>query len=375
MRGAKHIDAIRVYQHGSFYDIVHAIEAGKIGIALVIDESGRLVSTITDGDVRRAFLAGHSLSETVERLLTWRHQQGGRVALQAPITATRRQLLDMMKSEGVRQIPLHDLDGRITGISTLAELTLPEAVAPRALIMAGGFGRRMGAMTQVTPKPMLPVGGIPLIERLVRRLALSGVADIYVSLHYLAQKISDHLGDGGRFDVTIHYVHEEVPLGTGGAVGLLPQDDRTLLVINGDLLTNISLNAMTSFHRNASAWLTMGVRTFEQQIAFGVVECDGLNVHRIQEKPTHRHLVNAGVYLLEPEACLAMAPGQRRDMTDLVAELLNQGHRVTAFPILGQWLDVGRPEDYERANREAEPLPPIGEAEGPASSKTTDFIR
>lgn len=356
MRGAKLVGLITVPESGTLRDIIQAIEAGRIGIALVTDAAGRLLCAFTDGDVRRAMLAEYSLATPVRELLAWRGRQGPLRAVQAPASAPRRQLLDLMKSEVVRQVPLHDADGRVVGIATLADLALPEALAPRALIMAGGFGKRMGQVTQTTPKPMLPVRGMSLIERQVWHLRRHAVADIYVSVHHLAEKIMDHLGDGSRFDLNIHYVREDTPLGTAGAVGLLPQDDRPLLVMNGDLLTDFPLDVLAQFHRNAGAWLTMAVRTFEQQVAFGVVECDGLYVHRLQEKPTYRHLVNAGVYLLEPEACMTVTQGNRCDMTDVIANLIGERRRVTAWPILGQWLDVGRPDDYERANREA-PLP------------------
>lgn len=356
MLGAKLVQEISITENATLRDVIKAVEAGHIGIALVVDGDGRLLCPFTDGDVRRALLAEYGLAAPVRDLVAWRLAQGPFRAVQAPVDAPKRLLLDLMKSEVIRQVPLHDARGRIVAIATLADLALPEALAPRALIMAGGFGTRMGSITQTTPKPMLPVRGMPLIERQVWHLRRHAVADIWVSVHHLAQQVKDHLGDGRRFGVNIHYVHEETPLGTAGAIGLLPQDDRPLLVINGDLLTNFSLDSMVPFHRNTGAWLTMAVRSFEQQVAFGVVECDGLHVRRVQEKPVYSHLVNAGVYLLEPEACMTVHPGGRCDMTDVIANLLGERRRVTAWSVHGQWLDVGRPDDYERANREA-PLP------------------
>lgn len=352
MRGSAYMPAIRVRRSATLHEVVTAIEAGQIGTSIIVEDSGRLVCTFTDGDVRRALLAGHGLGVDVEALMHWRQQSGSLKVVQAPDSSTRRQLLDVMQREVIRQIPLHDPNGVVVGIATLAELALPEVLAPRALIMAGGFGKRMGQYTATTPKPLLKVAGVSLIERIIQHLRSHGVSDIYVSVYHMADKIMNHLGDGSQFDASIRYLREEKPLGTGGAVGLLPQDDRPLLVMNGDLLTNFAVDAMTKFHRDVGAWLTMGVRTFEQQVAFGVVECDGLNVHRVQEKPIYRHLVNAGIYLLEPEACLAVRPGKPQNMTDVVATLLGERRTVTAFPIVGQWLDVGRPDDYERADRE-----------------------
>ena len=357
MRNRDRIELIKVRRGDTFLQVVQAIEAGAIGIALILDDDGRLAAPFTDGDLRRAVLSGLGLNTPVDEVLAWRKQGHPQHATQAPATSTRRQLLEIMQRIVVRQIPLHDENMRIVDIVTLEELSLPEARAPRALIMAGGFGKRMGKVTEVTPKPLLPVGGIPLIERILRHLRGCGVTEMYISVHHLAGKIMDYLGDGSAFDASIQYIPEDKPLGTAGAVGLLPPSDNTLLVMNGDLLTDLTVDAMLKFHSDTGAWLTMGVRTFEQRIAFGVVECEGVHVHRVVEKPTYRHQVNAGIYLLEPEACMVVPPGQRRDMTDIVADLLAERRKISAFPILGQWLDVGRPDDYELANREAPSMP------------------
>ena len=352
MRGSERLGIISVRRDGLLRDVALALEAGAIGIALVIDVRGALVATLTDGDLRRAFIAGFDLATPVTEVLAGR---GGAdtAPIQASDATSRRDLLAIMQRHAIRQIPLHDTSGRVTGIVTLADLTLPDSLAPRALIMAGGFGKRMGSLTATTPKPLLPVAGRPLIERLVLHLRSAGITRIHVSVHHLAERITDHLGDGTRFDVTIEYVREPEPLGTAGAIGYLPQEDLPLLVLNGDLLTNADLRGMVKFQRETSAVLTMGVRAHEQQVPFGVVNCDGHHVHSLVEKPTYRHLVNGGIYLLEPEVCARIERGAHTDMPEVIASLLAEMRRVSAFPLRDSWLDVGRPDDYERAQSQA----------------------
>lgn len=336
---------ISVLRDARLAETVAAIEAGHIGLCLVVDEMGVLVTTLTDGDIRRGMLAGMTMATPLDTLVDQRLKTGRTVT--ARPSTPRRQLLDMMRSGHIRHIPIVDGEGRVVRIVTLSDLAIP-ASTPRALVMAGGFGRRMGELTADTPKPMLPVGDTPMLETLLTQLTRQGITEIAISVYYLGERIVEHFGDGARFGAQFTYVREDRPLGTAGAVSLLPGDDRPLLVINGDLMTTISFGALADFHRDSGAALTMAVRTYDQQVPFGVVECDGLNVRRIVEKPVVSHLVNAGIYMLEPRA-RALAPyATPLDMTELIDRLLAHGLPVAAFPVREAWLDVGRPDDYER---------------------------
>ena len=204
-------------------------------------------------------------------------------------------------------------------------------------------------LTDNQPKPMLPVGDRPLIEHIIDQLRAGGVHQISVSTHYRSNAIKEHLGDGKRFGVEIDYVTEESPLGTAGALNLLHPWDSTLLVINGDILTRLNHKAMLDFHREYNAVLTVGVRQYEVQVPYCVVETDGVDVQRVSEKPVLQFFVNAGVYLLEPEIRSWLSEQSRVDMTDLIRDLSSAGRRVVSFPISEYWLDIGQLPDYERA--------------------------
>lgn len=340
---------IAVRGHGTLRDVVAAIEAGHIGLAVVIDEHGRLVATLTDGDIRRSMLASFDLQSSIEALLQWRAEAGVGDPISAPVGTSRRELLALMQRRTIRHVPLLDEERRLVDLATLQGLALRETLAPRALIMAGGYGKRLGQLTSTKPKPMLQVGSMPILERIVRQLHFFDITKIFISLHYLGEQIVRHFGDGSAFDVTIQYIFEEEPLGTCGAISLLQPEDRTLLVMNGDLLTSLDFRALGEFHHDAGAAFTMAVRNHDYQVPFGVVQCDGLEVLRVVEKPTVRHLVNAGIYMLEPHACAMVPKGSRCDMPELVSILLSDRKRVAAFPIREEWFDIGRPEDYERA--------------------------
>jgi dTDP-glucose pyrophosphorylase/CBS domain-containing protein len=322
------------------------------GIVLVTGADGRLSGTITDGDIRRGILAGLTLEHPVRDLLTAKAASPHAHPVTAPAETGPDALLRLMQEHGVRQIPLLDATGLVTGLSTLDEL-LPD-VWPRAqaVIMAGGFGTRLRPYTDDTPKPMLPVGDRPLMERTVRQLQAAGIRRVNVSTHYLAEKIVDHFGDGRAFGVEFTYLREEQPLGTAGALGLMDPPTERCLVINGDILTRVDFRAMLAYHGEHNAALTVGVRTYEMKVPYGVIEADGANVLRVVEKPALRFFVNAGIYVLEPSAHRLIPTGRRFDMTDLIARLIAEGHPVVSFPIVEYWLDIGQQPDYEQAQQD-----------------------
>ncbi len=326
-------------------------QSGK-GIALVVDSDGKFLFLITDGDLRRAVLNGTDLNRTVSEWADQSSEQG----IISPVTMSAEtppsELLLKMQKEELRQIPLLDQNGRLVDLIILDDLVTGDVPDLSAVIMAGGFGDRLRPLTEDLPKPMLPVGDRPMMEHIIRQLHTAGIRQVNVTTHYKPEKIVDHFGNGERFGLDIQYVNEDRPLGTAGALGLMPPWDSTLLVINGDILTRLNFQAMLAFHRENAAVMTVGVRSYETKIPYGVVELDGVNVTGLTEKPLYKAFVNAGVYLLEPEV-YGFIPGQERiDMTDVVQRLLDKGKRVVSFPISEFWQDIGQHGDYQKAKDE-----------------------
>ena len=355
------VDALFITPEAPVRAVIQVLNETSHGIALVVDGVGRLVETVTDGDVRRAVLGGTPLDAPTAHLLEIKARHFGpdaRGPVTAPAGTDRAALGALMTERGVRQIPLVDADGRATGLVTAADLLGDVASGAsdplRAVVMAGGFGTRLRPLTADIPKPMLPVGDRPLLERTLERLRDADIHRVNISTHYLPEKITEHFGDGEGMGLDLQYMSEDEPLGTAGALSLMDPPEEPTIVMNGDILTDINFRAMLDFHREHSADLTVAVRQYDIQVPYGVLECDGAEVRRLEEKPTSSFLVNAGIYLLDPSVHRRIPRGRRYDMTDLIDDLLADGCRVVSFPIVEYWLDIGQHADYDRAQSDLE---------------------
>lgn len=333
---------------------IACMNRGQKGIVLVTDENNRLIGTIVDGDIRRAILGGQDLFGPISSILHMKALAGQEGAVTAPFGSDTKQLANLMAGQHVRQLPLVDDEGRLMDLVTASDLLAQEEQPLQAMIMAGGFGKRLYPLTLDCPKPMLPVGGQPLLSMIIARLKEAGISKVNLSMHYLHDQIKEYFGDGSEHGVELRYLTEEKPLGTAGALGLLDAQDQPLLIINGDILTQVDFRSMLEFHKENKSLLTVGVRKYEMKVPFGVVDTKGVNVQGLIEKPTYEVFVNAGIYLLEPKACGLVQEDERLDMTDLIQRLLVNGEKVVSFPIIEYWLDVGNPEDYQRAQEDVQ---------------------
>jgi NDP-sugar pyrophosphorylase family protein len=254
-----------------------------------------------------------------------------------------------MRAQTLRHIPIVDPDGRVVDMAILDDMVKESELPMTAVVVAGGRGTRLRPLTAGTPKPMLPVGDRPLLERLIDQLRQSGIRRVSLTTHYQPEAIANHFGDGHAFGVEIGYLHEATPLGTAGALSGLSDSTEPLLVINADILTTLDFRAFLAFHSEHQADLTIAVREQDVQVPYGVVETRGVDVVAIVEKPIVRHFINAGVYLMNPSVCRYVPVGCRYDMPDLIAALLLDKQRVISFPIREYWRDIGQIEDYEKA--------------------------
>jgi len=329
-------------------EVLKLIDVNGEGVALVVDEDRRLAGIVTDGDIRRAILAGADFDEPVARFLERKADTAWDHPLTAPLGAAHDQLLSLMNVRLVRHLPLVDEDGRLVGLALKSELEADRELPVSAVVMAGGYGARLKPMTDAAPKPMLKVGDKPMIEHIVGQLRDSGIREVCVTTHYRAEQIREHLGDGSGHGVDVRYTFEEKPLGTVGALAMLVGTQRPLLVVNGDVLTEVDYRAMLSFHREQGAELTVGVRRHAVPVPFGVVEAEGTRVRGIVEKEA-TIFINAGIYLLEPTVLDHIPSGERTDMTEVIAKLVAAGAVVVSFPIHEDWIDVGTVEDFARA--------------------------
>lgn len=347
------LDLVCILPDSTIRHAMEQIDRNNKGIVLVCDDRRRLVGTVTDGDIRRALLCGQNLDDPASVLLEHKEQTVYPRPVSAAAGSSVGEILKIMRERVVRQLPLLDEEGRVADLVALEDL-VPEHVLPlQALIMTGGYGTRLLPLTQEIPKPMLPVGDRPLVEIIVEQLQKAGIRRVNLATHYKSEVIEQHFGDGGSFGVEIRYVREDRPLGTAGALSMLETCGDPLLVINGDIVTRVDFRAMLDFHREQRAAMTLAVREHELQVAYGVVETSGVSVTRIVEKPVQRYLINAGIYILNPEVCRFVPRNRACDMPELIARLVAENERVVSFLIREYWRDIGQIEDYRKALAEA----------------------
>jgi dTDP-glucose pyrophosphorylase len=327
-------------------EALRIIDRGAAQIGLVVDAQQRLLGTLTDGDIRRGLLHGATLAEPVEQLMN-RHFRFVRTA------DDQAAVLEMMRREVLRQVPVLDAQGLVVRLLLLQELLSPSQLPNAAVIMAGGKGTRLRPHTENCPKPMLLVDGKPMLEILLEQCIASGFRQFYLSVNYLKEQIIDHFQDGRRWGVAVDYLVEDEPLGTAGSLQLLPGSmQEPFLVLNGDVLTRLNPSQLLNFHGEHEAAATLCVREHVMTVPFGVVQTKGVELAGFEEKPSYRQLVNAGVYVIDPLLLALLPPHQATDMPTLLQSAQQAGHRVAVCPIHEYWIDVGRPETMQQANQE-----------------------
>lgn len=330
----------------SIHTLIERFTAWTVQIGLIIDHQRKLIGTVTDGDIRRGLLRGITTDAPVRAIMN-----------PAPRTIRfgepRGDVLAFMRREKIKHIPVIDFAGRAVDLITIDTLLAPHDQPYRVVLMAGGEGLRLRPLTEHTPKPMLDVGGRPILETIVRRLADSGFSEFHISVNYRADVIRNHFGDGSSMNVDVSYIEEEMPLGTAGPLAKLSRDvSAPILVMNGDILSKVDPVQLIDFHRENGAAATMAVRSYEVQVPYGVVDIDDHEILGMREKPVTRHFINAGIYVLGPEA-LDLVPDDRAfDMPDLFEACRNAGLSTLAYPVQEYWVDIGHLDDYRRANEE-----------------------
>lgn len=324
-------------------DAMRAIDINGKEFVLVVDQTGKAVGIVTDGDLRRGLLAsGCDFSLPVEKVMK-------RQFTFVSSEMSRSHVLDMMRAREIRQIPILNDQGRPVGFHFLNELTGNFVKPNHAVIMAGGKGTRLYPLTKNCPKPLLPVAGKPILEHLVLHLVGHGIRAIWLSVNYLASMITDYFGDGSKFGCLIKYLHEETELGTGGALSLLPQMEHPMLVLNGDIMTQVNVTGLLEYHQNSGAAATVCMKQHHYEVPFGVVAVKDGYVNEILEKPVYHYLVNAGIYVLSPSVLPLIPRNCAIGMPSVLELVSDSGGKVAAYESPGDWLDVGRPSELNKA--------------------------
>lgn len=327
--------------------VIRNLDQVAIRLVMIVNDDGELLGTISDGDVRRALLRGLNMASPIESVIH-------RTPLVVPEAMKHELVLQLMTANKVQQIPVIDEQRRVVGLHLWDEINTVRDRSNSMVIMAGGLGTRLRPRTERCPKPLLQVGGRPMLEHIIDRAKDEGFRHFILALGYLGHMIEDHFGDGSRWQVRIEYLREKTPLGTAGAIGLMrAKPELPFIVTNGDVLTDVRYSQMLDFHTRHDAVATMAVRVHEWQHPYGVVQTHGLDIVGFEEKPIARTHINAGVYVLDPIVLQELGINDRCDMPSLFGRLHSKGMRTLAFPMHEPWLDVGRPADLEQAERGA----------------------
>jgi dTDP-glucose pyrophosphorylase len=329
-------------------DVLAAMTRSARQVALIVDRDGRLLGLMTDGDARKALLRGLTLESAVDTVMN-------RTPVVASAGVTRNEALAVMRRHSIRHVPVLDERGVVVELLRLEDLLAPVPPLDNiVVIMAGGEGKRLRPITESIPKPLVTVGGQPIVEILIERLRQAGLCEMLLAVHHKAHLIRDRLGDGTRLGVRLHYIEETVPLGTMGALRLTRERlNRTFFVVNADILTKCDFRAMLEFHSaQPDTALTVGVSLHQVEIPYGEFTLRGTRVERLEEKPRKEFPVNTGIYVMEPEVIDVIPADRPVDATDVIRALLARDRVVSAYHIREYWLDVGRHPDLQKADHD-----------------------
>jgi dTDP-glucose pyrophosphorylase len=335
-------------------DVIQVIQGSGPAACALVFKGSQFVNLITDGDVRRTLLEHESLDITAADIVA-RKIKGTR---DKPIVANRgsnkEERRALFQRHNLRQLLIVDDQGSPLEVITHEDVRIPPREIQAefsALIMAGGFGIRMRPLTDSVPKPMLPINGIPLMQLIVDKLRFAGVKKIYVSTHYLSEVITNHFGNGTNFGVDIEYLEEVTPLGTGGCLSLISDKSQDVLVINGDILTDLDLRMFYGNHFRAKADLSIATSIFSVSVPYGVVDAKDADIVGLREKPITRYLINSGIYVVSSSVLQSLPQQPKYNITDLIENLIREKRKVVQFPIFEKWIDIGQIEDYKNAQK------------------------
>jgi dTDP-glucose pyrophosphorylase len=330
----------------SIQQAINSLEVSCTQVVLVVSEINKLVGTITDGDIRRGLLKGLNLDSSIEEVMY-------RNPMVVPPDIGRELVLQLMYANKIHQLPVVDREGVVVGLHLWESIVSPTAIDNPMVIMAGGRGTRLGSHTENCPKPMLEVGGKPMLQHIIERAVADGFQNFIISLHYLGNMIEEYFGDGNKWGVSIDYLREDLPLGTAGCLSIISNELRVPFVVtNGDVLTDIRYSDILDFHVRHNAIATMAVRQYEMQNQFGVVKTKGVEIEGFEEKPIYRSHINAGIYVLNPVALSHLETKQYCDMPILFERIKMKAGRTIVYPMHEPWLDVGRPDDLVLAQKQ-----------------------
>nr|WP_320056983.1 nucleotidyltransferase family protein [uncultured Bacteroides sp.] len=335
------IENYLIRQNATLMDALKKLNMTQSFTLFVVDENNKVVGSLTDGDIRRGLINGSSMDDTIYSvcLKSFRYIDDSN---NAP------KYIRTLKELGIRMVPYLSAEGKIV---KLIDLQKNHGLLPvDAVVMAGGRGERLRPLTDTMPKPLLPLGGKPIVEYNIDRMQSYGIENITISVRYLGEQIKEYFGDGSERGINIRYVEESRPLGTLGAVSTIHHfTNDAVLVMNSDLFTNIDLEEFYIHFCESNADMAVASIPYNITVPYAVMQTSGELIRSFEEKPTFTYYSNGGIYLIKRRILEELEENEHCDATDLMQRLIASDKRVTYFPIVGYWIDIGKPEDYKKA--------------------------
>ncbi len=332
-----------VSPNSNLLEALEKLEKTACKLIIVVNKSNKILGILTDGDLRKYVLSNKSLTVSVSQVMNKNY-----FSINVKDKTEKGFLL--MKKHRLTHIPVLDDQKIVRDILSFDQLISEEQVSNPVVIMAGGKGMRMRPFTNDCPKPMLRVNGIPILEIIIKKFIKQGFDTFFISVNYLKEQIIDYFKDGEAFGIKIEYLIEDEPLGTAGSLKLLDiTSNDPLIIMNGDLLTEINFRELINFHNENQSEATMAVLEYEYSIPYGVVEVEKNNLVNFKEKPSYQYLINAGIYIVHPRSLKYLKINEYAEMPDLLNKLKNHNARVSVYKLKEFWLDIGSKESYREA--------------------------
>ncbi|WP_297448015.1 nucleotidyltransferase family protein [uncultured Campylobacter sp.] len=339
------IESLKLSVNSSIEKALEIIGKERVRLGVVVDKKGEFLGIISDSNIRKALINGKTLKSNIKEIYT-----------KNPITiaenTSKQKLLELSAKTDIYDFPVLNKKGEVVSIRSISSLLSTKKLPFYVILMAGGLGSRLKELTKETPKPMLKVGKKPILENIIQRLHTQGFEKFIFCVNYKRQIIEDYFKKGEEFDIKISYIKERKKLGTAGALSLIKQKmEQSFVVMNADILTELDFNELLKAHQKSGALMSVCVREFHHQVPYGVIKQKNGFITHIEEKPTQSFLVSAGIYVCEPQILELLEKNAYLDMPELIQKVMQKG-RANTFLIEDYWIDIGRLEEFKRANDE-----------------------
>ncbi len=335
------ISSLLIDQDASIKQTLVVLNKNEEKIALVVNKKKILIGTVTDGDIRRGILDGHNLETKCKDVMN-------KSFFSATNEISEFEAIEIMKKNDLKQLPILNEKGVPKNLILKDKKLKDSKKKNKVFIMAGGEGKRLYPLTKNCPKPMLKIGGKPMLENIINQFKLHGFDNFYISVNYLKNTIIDYFKDGSNFDVKIRYIEEKSKLGTAGSLSLISEKlYEPIIVANADVITSIDYTNLLEYHVLNKNFVTVCIRKYISTVPFGVIKTKDNIVTDLVEKPSKSFNINAGIYILDPKALLYLVKNNNIDIPEYLLNLIKKGKKVSVFPVHEEWQDIGVKKIYE----------------------------